>query len=665
MTLIEQIKKIFGRGGAPNKANPRNPDKVLDRDTDGKPLRAQELVDALREELERRREERRPLELQWTLNANFLAGNQNCDINPTSGEIQSFAPLREWEEQGVYNRIAPLFEARISALRALSYDMTVRPRTNELSDREKSETATALLRYTQSASDFSSKKDTLLLWSELCGSAFVLSYWDRDGGELLSAPGASDGITPHAGNAGLHEGDLGYGLLTPFEVFPASLYKQEVADQENILIEQIMSVEEIYDLYGVAVMGEEVDTYALTPVAGGSAYGHPSATLSLAPRHAHNSATVLTYFEKPNARHEEGLMMIVAGGELVWYSALPYDGIPLTALRSREVAGQFFGRSVICDLIPLQRAYNGTKNKIHDYIRTTAANPLLVPEGAIPDIEDFATHGLPPGEIVEYDPTRGRPEPLTPAALPAELRYECDRLANDMEYIAGVSQLMVVGETPTGVTSGTAIERLRSIDNSRLALAGENLRRAIRRLGIVWLKIYRRYLSGHRTLLITGENGASGVLCFSADDINSYDLVFDAENELQTDPEVQKENFLSAMKLGLFNDENGRLPREVKRRALRMMKIGDFSDLLGIDELQIGAAERENAALLCGSLPTVGAFDDHALHAETHKRMLLQARFEGLRARRPKIAEAFERHILEHTLLAREAGGDTQNDSDA
>ena len=63
------------------------------------------------------------------------------------------------------------------------------------------------------------------------------------------------------------------------------------------------------------------------------------------------------------------------------------------------MAGQFFGRSPIVDLIPLQRAYNGVKNKIHDYIRAVAANPLLVPEGSIPDIAEFAANGLPPGEV--------------------------------------------------------------------------------------------------------------------------------------------------------------------------------------------------------------------------------------------------------------------------
>lgn len=656
MSILENIKRLVGRGGAKNRANPKRPARILDRDGEGKPLYEEDIFAWLTEELRRRREERRPLEMQWALNANFLSGNQNCDLNAESGEIQHFIPERDWEEQGVYNRISPLMETRIASLRSLSYQMTVRPRTNEAEDCEKSEIATQLLRYAQSENDFAAKKDTLLLWSELCGTAFILSYWNRDGGATVEEPGGDDGIEVRMSDtAPLREGDLGFGLLTPYEVFPASLHKQEVEDQESILVEQIMGVDEILSTFGVEVAGEDIDTYALTPIRGGTAYGQPTGALSFCGRRATDSAAVLTYFEKPNARYEKGRMIIATGGHVVWYSDLPYDGIPIVALKSRDVAGQFFGRSVICDLIPLQRAYNGVKNKIHDYIRTSAANPLLVPEGSIPDIDTFATHGLPPGEIVEYNPERGRPEPLTPAALPAELRYECERLANDMEYTAGVSQLMVVGETPTGVTSGKAIERLRSIDNTRLALAGENLRTAVRRLAIVWLKIYRRYLTGYRTLSIAGENNAAGVICFCGEDLNSWDVRFDAENELIVSPEAQKESFLSALQLGLLHDESGKLPRAVRTRALRMMKLGEYSDLMGLDELQIQAAERENAALPTGKLPVCGAFDDHALHIEAHKRMLLQARFAYLREEKPELAAALERHIFEHML--RSEGG--------
>ncbi len=665
--------------------------RILDRDRDGRALYTADILAFLREEYSRRREERLPLERTWTLNANFFSGNQNCGLNEESGEIQPYAPLRDYEEQGVYNRIAPLIETRIASLRALTYAMTVRPHTNESEDAEKSEIATALLRHTQTSSDFDTKKDIILNLSELYGTAFVLSYWDRDAAGRAAAENADESLplrlgaeasderktaekgakggtrvsrngeecekdasqaTPPAADISDAAGEIGYGILSPFEVFPEDLSRPNVGDQGSILLARVMTVDEIRDTYGVTVAPRRAAVYGSLPIGGGKIAGQLGAVLADTSVELENAATVFTYMERPNNHHREGRLIIATEDALLWYGILPYEEIPLVSFKCKETAGQFFGRSAITDLIPLQRAYNGAKNKIHDYIRAVAANPILVPEGAIADVAAFAAEGLPPGEIVEYNPERGKPEPLSPAPLPAELRYECERLAADMEYTAGVSQLMVVGKTPSGVTSGTAIENLRRIDSTRLALSGENLRRGVRRLAVIWLRIYKRYLTGERTLSLVGANAAAGVFSFTAEDINSFDVAFDTQNELLVSPEAQRENFFRALELGLFLDENGRLPRAVKARARQLLAVGGEADLLGSDDLALDAAARENAAALLGNPPTIGPFDDDELHIEMHKKCLLGARYSYFKERDPAGAAAFEAHLLSHILRA-------------
>ena len=637
MSLTEQLRRLLGRGGARNRY--KGKDTVLARNAEGEAQRESEILSFLAEEYRRRRNERQPLERQWALNADFFAGRQNCAINPESGEIQQCPPVHGYEEQGVYNRIAPLIETRLASLRSLSYDMTVRPRTNEAEDCEKSEIATSLLRYAQEAGDFSGKKDHLLLDCELYGTAFLYSCWRQE-------EGAEQG-----------QGQLSYEVVSPYSVFPESLYLPEVEEQGSILLAEVLRVEEIEAAYGVRVPGGDADVYALQPIEGGSSYGQFSTALSHVGKSANGCATLLTYLEKPGVREKNGRMIVAAGGRLLWYSDLPYDEIPLVALKCKDGAGQFFGRSVIPELIPLQRAYNGVKNKIHDYVRAVAANPLLVPEGSITDIDDLSSRGLPPGEIVEYNAERGRPEPLSPAPLPAELRHECDQLATDMEYVAGVSQLMMLGKTPNGVTSGTAIANLRQIDSTRLALTGENLRRAVRRLAAVWLRLYKRYTSGYGTLQIAGGNAAAGVLAFCAEDLNSFDVEFDAENELLVSPEEQRQSFLAALNAGLLFDENGRLPRAIKSRARRLMQLGRAFDRADTDELQMQAAERENAAMASGEKAPLSPFDDHELHADVHRRFLLQARFAYLKKTHPARARAIEEHLFSHLAAGQREGG--------
>lgn len=637
MNVLQHLSRLFGRGGAKNRAGREGDGPVLERDEDGHPLYGKDVAKRLFAEYRRRRDERLPLERAWALCAAFYTGNQHCDVHPESGELTPILPLRDYEEQGVYNRIAPLMDTRLSALRRLSYALSVRPRTADAEDSEKSAIATRLLAYAQEEGGFAEKKNEMITEAELYGTSFLLSYWKEEEGS--------------------EEASVGYRVLSPFAVFPESLCKSTVKEQENFLLADVLSTAEIEDSFGVRVAGGDTDVYALSPTACGGMWGSFGSSLSFSGAREGDTATVLTYLEKPSKRHPKGLYILATEDQVLWYSDLPYDEIPLVMLRSRDMPSQFFGRSPILDLIPLQRAYNGVKNKIHDYIRAVAANPMLVPEGSIPDIEAFAAEGLPPGEILEYNADRGKPEPLSPAPIPAEIRFECERLCAEMEYVAGVSQLTVMGRTPSGVTSGTAIANLREIDNARLALTGENLRLCVRQAALSWLSIFRRYISGFRAMTICGENEASGVLVFCRDDLNSGDVVLSSENELIVSPEVQKQNFITALQMGLYNDEKGRLPRSVQSYARRLLQGEGKDGPMSCDELQIAAADRENAALTLGILPKIGLFDDHELHVEAHKKYLLQARFSCLREKEPALCEAFERHMAEHMLRAGRGAG--------
>ena len=96
-----------------------------------------DVVGYITTELERRRDERTGLELQWTLNSNFLTGHQNCDINMLTHSIRDEDNVLVTDkERRVYNRIAPLMETRHANLKSIDYDMIVTPRTAELEDYE-------------------------------------------------------------------------------------------------------------------------------------------------------------------------------------------------------------------------------------------------------------------------------------------------------------------------------------------------------------------------------------------------------------------------------------------------------------------------------------------------------------------------------------------------
>ena len=647
--IIGSIGSLFGLKG---KDNPDN--AAIDVDDEGKTLFKEDIIQKVIEELEKRKTERSVLEQQWTLNANFLVGNQYCEINPYRGDIEQLEPVYDWLEREVFNQIAPLIETRIANLKKLNYMMRVKPATNELDDYAKAEISTKVLQHTQKVSDFESKKNTAIHWNELCGNCFFLSWWDKDKGEKYAVEQIFDvdeNGQQKSSETAYYQGDLDYGLITPYEIYPESIFKQTVEAQRSIILEQVKTVDDIYDLYGIKVEGTNVETFELTPVASGGGFGYENTTVTIGHRSMENAEKVITYFERPSKHKPNGQMIIIVGDkELVYYGDLPYSRIPIVQSVCIEVAGQFFGKSAIERLIPIQRAYNGCVNRIHEYIKQIAIGSYITEEGSI-DIEEYEQNGQAPGAYLVYKQGSQPPIPIPNGNLPQEVMTERYNLKNDMEYAAGVSQLMVYGNTPSGVTSGTAISNLMEIDNTRLSLTGDNLRNAVRKLSIMWLEIYKRYATTHRIVNYVGGNDVGNAIIWSNKDINSYDVDYITENELLMSEEKQKENFFSCLNMGVYYDKTGQLTTRAKIRIKDFMKVGNFTDLMGIDELQIQAAQRENVFFENGVIPEISDFDDHEVHIEEHLRYVLQMDFQLLKKKKPEFASALEAHLSMHKQI--------------
>lgn len=647
--ITAAIGSLFGK---------KKNEKAFDVDDDGNALFKEDIIAEILNELQKRKTQKGLLEKQWILNANFLAGNQYCDINLNSGDIEQTENAIDGTCREIFNNIAPLIETRIANLKKINYMMNVKPATNELDDYTKAEVSTSILQYTQKSTDFASKKDTMIYWNELCGNCFWLSWWDKDKGEKYAEETIAEidenGIE-HKETKAYYQGDLDYGLVTPYEVFPENIFKQGVENQRSIILEQAKSVEDIYDLYGIHVEGGNVETFELTPIVSGGGFGYENTVLSIGHRTAENSAKIVTYLERPSKHKPNGRMIIIVGDEhIVYYGDLPYSKIPLVQTVCHEVAGQFFGKSTIQDLIPLQREYNNVMNSIHEYIKRISLGNLLVEEGSIVDMEELELHGCEPGYPIIYHNGSTPPHPLQNASLPSEFMAERQNLRNDMEYVAGVSQLMVTGNAPSSNMSGTAISNLVEIDNTRLSLTGDHIRNSVRKLAVLWLEIYKKYATAYRIVNYIGSNNIGKAFAWSSDDINSYDVEYTTENELMTSDEVQKQRFFDMFNMGLFTDDNGRIPMRVKMRMIEYTKAGNYGDIMNLNLLQMQAAQRENEFFKNGVIPQISDFDEHEVHIEEHKRYILQTDFYILKRKKPEYAAMFENHIKEHEKIAEE-----------
>lgn len=652
--IIASLGSLFG--GSDESESKEN--KIITTDENGEPLYKEDIISFVKEEARKRRDARSAFEQQWILNSNFLVGNQYCDINPYSGEVQQQEGLDDSRDRRVFNQIAPLYETRIANLSKLSFNMKVNPHTNELDDYAKADVSTNILKFRQMQTDFKMKNKTAMSWSELCGTVFWMTWWNPSLGdkiaEKVTAVLDENGVTEESREA-YYQGDIEYGVLTPYEVLPENLAKYGIDSQRSIILEQAMSIKDIKDIYGIDVEGSEIATFELTPIPSGGGLGYQNTVMSLGHKTVSDSAKVFTYFERPSKHLPDGKMIIVIGDEhLVYYGGLPYGTIPIIQQVCREVPGQFYGKSFIQDLIPLQKEYNDCKNRLHEHIKHTSIGNIAAEEDSI-DIDEYAENYLGNGRILTYKRGTQPPHYIQTPNLPGEIVHEIQQLKNDMEYVAGVSQLMVTGATPSGVTSGTAIENLMQIDNTRLSLSGDHIRTAIKNLSILWLRLYKMFAKTPRIVSYVGSNDIAKALTWSSEDIEDTDVEFTTENELIESEEVQKQKFIEAYNMGLFTNDQGVIPERFKAKAREYMKLGTYSEMLSLDELQLQAAGRENAFFGEGVLPEISEFDNHVIHAEEHERYVLQLKYKLIKKKQPELCKLFEAHIRQHKELSERA----------
>ena len=221
-----------------------------------------------------------------------------------------------------------------------------------------------------------------------------------------------------------------------------------------------------------------------------------------------------------------------------------------------------------------------------------------------------------------------------------------------MEYVAAVSQLMVFGQTPAGVTSGKAIESLRDIDNTRLALTGDYIRAAVLEMSKIWLSLYKQFASTYRVIRYTGRNDIGNAFVWSRQDITSYDVVFTTENELMFSNNAQWERAVQLLQAGI-QDEN--LRDEIVEQIRTFIKSGTHHSELSINELQEQAAVREFVFLMEGVLPVVKEIDNNDIHAKQHLKDILQLEFQLMEQDSPETYNYALAHYNEHISKLQQA----------
>ena len=589
----------------------------------------EDIVADVKADFAERQKMRRPYELSWQLNMNFVMGNQYCGISPR-GAIEQEDKYYFWQEKQVFNHVAPIVETRVSRLNRVRPKPIARPFSGSEADVNAAKLSTKILNSTRDKIHLDEAIARATQWSEVCGTAFYKISWDEANGEAVLS------------------------VCSPFEIYPDSNVTATVEECSSIIHAKVYSSTEVNDSWGADLTGGTVKVFAIDGAQSVGGLGYNSVIPSIVHEAKNDQVLVIERYTKPSEQYPRGKLEIVAGDALVYYGELPYaigDGgdyaYPFIRQTSSEQAGCFWGASVVERIIPIQRAYNAVKNRKHEFLNRLAMGVLTVEDGSV-DTDNLEEEGLSPGKILVYRQGSVKPQLMDSGEVPSEFTEEEEQLLQEFISISGVSEFARNSSTPTTVTSGIALQLIAEQDDMRLASSIESIKMSIKRIAKCILRLYKQFVSKSKLMRYTDGCNSAEVFYFIGSDIGSDDVVFETENELSDTPATRRTMLFDLLNAGVLSDSEGKLSQSVKTKVLGLMGFGNWENAQDITQLHIARAERENVDIDNAEVLPV---DDHAAHVEEHTRHIVSLDIDGIDK---SYLEKLLNHIAKHKEFLKE-----------
>lgn len=615
------------------------------------------LVSFVDEEFDRRRKERMPFELQWRLNVAFIEGNQFVDINPVGQMLKEVPRLYFWQEREPFNQIAPILETRIARMSRMRPILKARPGTNSMKSMRSSKISTHLLRNFYYEEEMQHKMGEVYAWMEAMGSVFLKNIWNPDKGELIGlAQAVRREEDQEYFEEEIREGDLETVIVPAVEIYPDSCYRNSMAAVSSLIHAKAFHVDDIEDAWDIKVQPEDTAAMKLQQAqvgSGGLGYGVGGFNYTSAKLKDH--AVVKEYWQVPSKKHPRGRLIIVANKKLLYQGPLPYPvekdgklGIPFTKADCIERNGVFFGKTVVERLIPVQRRYNALRNRKAEYLNRCAIGQYWVEEDST-DLDTLENNIGSPGFIGLYERGSQRPEPVMNPPLPAAFETEEHGLLQEFNTLSGVSDLARQSKAPPGVKSGVALSIALEQDDTRLSKTAENVEVFLVQNARMWLRMYKAFTNGVRTLRTVGEDNLVEVMDWTGADITSDDVIVEAFSAMAESPAQRRQMVFDLLATGLFHDpETGIIEKDMRSKIFDMIEMGSWETADSTEQLHVARAERENMEMTDGNIAEVRPYDEHMLHLHSHNKYRVTAEYEELMRANPQIEEVFRNHTDQH-----------------
>jgi hypothetical protein len=439
-------------------------------------------------------------EKQWHINIAFYKGRQYISpLNvPGAGFRLNVPKAPPWRVRIVINKIRTAVRTETAKLTSSKPIPTVIPATTEDEDFSAARVAELILKSVFNTGNFSKVRRDWVWWGVVTGNSYIKSYYNpyEEDAESTNPPQPD----PQNPNQMLPPqpamGKICIESVTPFHLFVPDLLATNIEEQPYVIHCTTKSPLWVEKNFGFR---PTPDTRASLTISEAAFFSAASNNQVL------DSVLVKEVWLKPGAHQDfpAGGMLTVIGGRVVqerdsWplpfpeYPFYKYEGIP---------TGEFFTDSVVTDLIPVQKEYNRTKSQMIEIKNTVGKPKIIYPKGSI-DPRRITSE---PGQSIPYTPGFQPPILAPGAEVPQSMHMELDQLRADFDDISGQHEI-TRGNTPSQVTSGTAISFLAEQDDSKLSYQVSGIEDAVQKLGKHYLKYVATYWDEPRLVRVVGRD---------------------------------------------------------------------------------------------------------------------------------------------------------------
>jgi len=627
---------------------------------------ARKLVAWVQSEWTKAKTARSQKQLQWFHNMSMFYGHhwveQTRGNFPDGYKDKLFTPRKPYyHERKTINRIRSYVRWEMSKMLSSFPTAQAIPASSEDDDQRAAFAAEQAWTSISESKKLRQHMSRATWWTIVTGNGFLKTHWD---------PYCKDKVSGEMG-------DIKYGHVTPFHLFVPDIREQDIEDQPFVINAYTKTVE-----WAQYYFAKELGDIKLSPSVSSANQILDEAYLNLGHSKAPDSVIVYETWIKPGAHKlmPEGGVVVTVDDILisVYKDGFPYghNMYPFTKFEHIPTA-TFYADSPIVDLSQLQKEYNGLRSEISEAGRRMAKPQLIAPMGSI--VPSKLTNE--PGLVIQYKPGMPPPQPLPLSPLPQYYLEQQDRILNDWIDISGEREVSR-GDTPPGVTSGTAISYLQEASNQYLTPQFQSIEAGVEKIAIQTIELFVQYVDIPRKIRTIGADGAFDTMLLQGADIASgTDIRIEPGSSFAKSKAAQEARVMDMFAVGIIDQP----------AAARMLEIGGVQKIMDTLNVAERKAQRENIKMKMltedvlemarqqameelmtqippeamadptimqelQNMPTplivpVDDFDVHEVHIETHNKFRMSQEYEILP---DELKQQFADHVAMHEQIVQQ-----------